>query len=98
MPKCQSCGKRWTWGESVKRSFQLGGGMLCPYCRNKQYYSARMRKRSNITLFIIPLILVGNLFFGPSIITVIILLSIIPVYTLLFPFFMELSNEEEPLF
>jgi|SRR5699024_101688 len=98
MPTCQNCGEKWTWSQSVKRSFQLGGGMPCPYCGDKQYYSARMRKRSSITLFIIPLILLGNLFFGLSIITVIILLSIIPIYTFLFPFFMELSNEEEALF
>lgn len=98
MPTCQNCQEKWTWSQALRRSLQLGGGMPCPYCGEKQYYSARMRRRSGFVSFIIPLVLFGNLLFGPSIISVIVLLSLVPIYLLVIPFFMELANEEEPLF
>ena len=99
MPTCQNCQNEWTWKQTFKKQFNLMGEMTCPYCEEKQYYSARMRKRSGIIPFIIiAIIMTGNLFFGPSVIAFIALVAFLPVYFAVIPFFIELANEEEPLF
>ncbi|WP_010529144.1 TIGR04104 family putative zinc finger protein [Lentibacillus jeotgali] len=98
MPSCQKCHKKWSWKQTFKRSFTLGGGMTCPYCGEKQYLTARMRKRSTIIPFIIgALIMLANLFFGPSYVSIFALLALLPLVFIINPFFVELSNEEEPL-
>lgn len=98
MPTCQNCHEKWNWKQTFKRSFTLGGGMTCPYCEEKQYLTARMRKRSTIIPFIISaLIMLGNLFFGPSYIFVFTLLGLLPLFFGIYPFFVELSNKEESL-
>lgn len=73
--------------------------MTCPYCNATQYVTAHVRKRSTtITLIIIPFIMLGNLFFGPSYITLFALIGLLPLFFIIYPFFVQLSNEEEPLF
>ena len=99
MPACQNCHSQWSWKETFKRSFVLIGGMTCPYCGEKQYLTARMRKRSTLIMPIVILfILLGNLFFGPSYIALFAILGVIPLSIILYPFFVELSNEEDPPF
>ncbi|GAA3720817.1 hypothetical protein GCM10022378_08640 [Salinicoccus jeotgali] len=44
---------------------------------------------------VIFLILLGNLFFGPSYIALFAILGVIPLAAIIYPFFVELSNEEE---
>lgn len=99
MPTCQNCQTTWTWKDAFKKQFNLMGIMTCPYCGKKQYYSARFRKRSGAIPFImISIIMLGNLLFGPSK-YILGLLPIIVLGIFIFsPFFIELSNEEEPLF
>jgi len=73
--------------------------MTCPHCEEKQYLTARIRKRSTVIPFIIVgLIMVINLFLGPSYWTVFTLLGLLPLIFIINPFFVELSNEEESLF
>lgn len=98
MPVCNNCQHKWSWKGTFKRSFTLGVGMMCPNCNEMQYYSARFRKRSSMVPFLIPLLLTVNLFLGPSYLILILLLAFLPVYLILFPFFVELSNDEEALF
>lgn len=99
MPTCQNCHTKWTWSQTFKKQFNLMGEMTCPYCDEKQYYSARIRKASGVIPFIIiTVIMLGNLIFGPSVIALIALFLILPVYLLVLPFIIELANEEEPLF
>lgn len=99
MPVCQNCHYKWSWKETFKRSFTFGNAMICPHCEEKQYLSARLRKRSTIIPFmIISIIMLCNLFFGPSYFYVITLISLLPLFFGIYPFFVELSNEEEPLF
>ncbi|WP_344701775.1 TIGR04104 family putative zinc finger protein [Salinicoccus jeotgali] len=96
MPTCQNCGSKWSWKQTFKRSFILIGGMICPYCGEKQYLTAQMRKRSTLIMpIVIFLILLGNLFFGPSYIALFAILGVIPLAAIIYPFFVELSNEEE---
>lgn len=71
---------------------------MCPYCEEKQYLTSRVRKRGTIIPFIImALIMLSNLFLGPSYIFLIALLSILPLFLGVYPFFIELSNKEESL-
>jgi len=48
--------------------------------------------------FFVPLLLFFNFIFGPSYLIFIFLLALLPLYTFIFPYFVELANEEEPLF
>ncbi|MEI3607600.1 TIGR04104 family putative zinc finger protein [Pseudogracilibacillus sp. SE30717A] len=99
MPTCQNCHNKWSWKQTFKGSFTLGGGMTCPYCKEKQYLTARMRKRSTLIPFVIvAIIMLGNLFLGPSYVSIFALLVLLPSVFIINPFFVELSNEEEPLF
>lgn len=99
MPTCQNCHKKWSWMQTFKRSFILIGGMMCPYCGEKQYLTSRIRKRSTIIPFIIAaLIMLGNLFFGPSYVSVFAILALLPLFFLINPFFVQLSSEEESPF
>lgn len=99
MPICQNCHNQWSWSHTFKKSFNLGGGMACSFCGEKQYYSARFRKKSTIIPFImIALIMIANLFFGPALIFVFAILGLLPLVLMINPFFVELSNKEEPLF
>ena len=41
MPPCKNCYKKWSWKQTFKRSFTVGGDMKCPYCNEMQYYSLR---------------------------------------------------------
>lgn len=99
MPTCQNCHKEWSWKQTFKKSFTLIGEMTCPYCGEKQYLTARMRKRSTVIPFIVAtLIMLGNLFFGPSYVTIFALLGLLLIFFIINPFFVQLSSEEEPFF
>ena len=99
MPSCQNCHNKWSWKQTVKKTFSAIGGMTCPYCDEKQYITARTRKRSAVfPLTIVPLIMLGNLYFGPSYLSLSALLVLIPLVFIIYPFYVEFSNEEEPLF
>lgn len=97
MPTCQNCKKEWSWKQTFKKMFTLDTAMECPHCGKKQYYSKRARKKSVVLILSIPFIILFNLLdispylFGG--IYIIYSLSIMVV----FPFLIELSNEEEPL-
>jgi len=97
MPICQNCHHKWTWKQTFKRSFTLDTGMKCPSCEEKQYMTSRARKRSTAIPFLVPLIMLGNLIFGSSYFSLIALIIFIPFIFVLYPFIMELSNKEEPL-
>src|SRR5699024_2874960 len=98
MPTCQNCGKDWRWKQTVNSSFTLDTGMKCPHCESKQYLTTKARNRSSIFPFIVPLHNLLVLFFNLSIS---VMLSIFVVFYLVFigiyPFLIELSNQEKPL-
>lgn len=99
MPTCQNCQRQWNWKQTFKNSFILIGGMTCPSCEEKQYLTARMRKRGTIIpLIVIFLIVLGNLLFASSYVYMFAIFVLLPLFLVIYPFFVELSNEEEPLF
>lgn len=99
MPVCKRCEKKWSWKQTIKYSVTLSVKMNCPHCGEVQYNTARSRKRSTIVGgILISTIMLCNIFFGPSYIFLMMLISLIPLWIIVFPFMMELSNEEEPPF
>ncbi|WP_273853075.1 TIGR04104 family putative zinc finger protein [Guptibacillus spartinae] len=96
MPTCKNCGYTWRWREAMRLIYRQKAA--CPKCHEKQYLSAKSRKRSSYTsmLVVIPLGITSiyklslwfYLGFSFSILVLILLLS---------PFYYSLSNEEEPL-
>src|SRR5699024_7378510 len=96
MSTCQNCNNKWSWKQTFKKSSISFGGMTCPYCGKKQYQTKRSGKRITIIYFtIFFLIMLHNIFFGPSYIAFFTLLVLIPLFFIINLFFVELSNEEE---
>ncbi|WP_188383818.1 TIGR04104 family putative zinc finger protein [Ornithinibacillus halotolerans] len=98
MPTCQNCSKEWKWKQTFKKSFTIKSYIECPYCSEKQYLTAKTRKRSTLPAFIAPLVLFLKLIFNiPIIIVLFILIGVLLATLALYPYIIELSNEEEPL-
>lgn len=98
MPTCQTCHKEWGWKQTVRKSFTLDTGMTCPYCGEKQYVTAKARKRNSLTVLLIPLILLISFVFDISLILRLVLLVTVGILMIgTYPFFIELSDKEEPL-
>ncbi|WP_100009818.1 TIGR04104 family putative zinc finger protein [Lentibacillus sediminis] len=99
MPICENCGGKWSWKQTVKKSFTLDTGMECPHCGKKQYQTVKSKKRSAPLLFIVTLPLLLNLLFD---IPGVVLLSLFPVIFVVlmstYSFLMELSDKEEFMF
>ncbi|WP_217588005.1 TIGR04104 family putative zinc finger protein [Lentibacillus saliphilus] len=98
MPTCQQCGKRWTWKQTMRASFTLDTGYMCPYCETKQYLTKKARHKTSATVFVIPISLLLPVFFDMQwYVLVPIYLSVGVLIFLIQPFLMDLSNDEEPL-
>ncbi|MFD2761573.1 TIGR04104 family putative zinc finger protein [Lentibacillus juripiscarius] len=98
MPVCQHCSTEWTWKQTMKRMMKFGLRMKCPHCGEWQYESTASKKRSSM-LGILPFPLIWILpMFNASTMTAIFVGGVLLVGMLsIYPFFMQLSNEEEPL-
>ncbi|MFS0750080.1 TIGR04104 family putative zinc finger protein [Oceanobacillus sp. 1P07AA] len=94
MPECQKCGENWTWKQTIKKSFTLDTRMICPYCHETQFISKRSRKRSSAFTFLIPLVLLLNIFWHPTLWTIVIMLLVLIILMVSYPYWLELSNEE----
>lgn len=98
MPECQNCHETWSWKQTFKVSFMLGGDMICPYCDEKQYYTAKFRKRSALTSIILStIIILGILLWDFSYLPLFGLIGIPLISIFVHPCFVKLSNEDEPL-
>lgn len=98
MPTCQKCKQQWRWKQTIRKMFTLDTGMICPHCGKKQFLTTRSKKKSNLLVFTIPLIMLLGVLFSvpPLIILICIALSSFAVISV-YPFFFELTNEEEAL-
>nr|WP_106783567.1 TIGR04104 family putative zinc finger protein [Lysinibacillus timonensis] len=97
MPTCQHCGTEWSFKQTLKKMFTFTTAMQCPHCNEKQYYTKRARKRTALLSFASPFIILLNLFD----ISAYLLVGTFVLYCVfvmgVYPFLVELSNEEEPL-
>ncbi len=97
MPTCRNCDREWSWKQTFKKMFTLDIAMECPYCGEKQYYTKQAKKRTALLTFFTPFIILLSLFdISPYL-----LVGFYFIYCLsimgIFPFLIELSNEEESL-
>ncbi|WP_181347895.1 TIGR04104 family putative zinc finger protein [Thalassobacillus sp. CUG 92003] len=98
MPVCNNCRNEWSWGDCVKKAFRFRNGIKCRCCGEIQYQTqASMRKASlygMIPLFLLPLVIS----FDMSIIVSFAIFFLAElVYLALFPYSLELTNKQEPL-
>ncbi len=98
MPNCQNCGRNWSWGQTFKRSLSFSMAMECPYCKEKQYIPSKVRKRSSLLSFFPALIIILSFYLDLSTVaSFLILVGMLILLIGFYPFMIELSNEEEPL-
>lgn len=99
MPTCQQCGQEWTWKETLKATFTLSHVLHCPYCKQKQFITSTAKKKLNMLNFIIPLTLLLFLFIDVALIFKLgMLFGIGGLIIVLYPFLIQLTNDDEPIF
>lgn len=96
IPICEKCHNKWTWKQTVKKTFSLYPKMTCPYCGEIQYQTMKSKGKSFFFNSIVLLPLLLNIFFD---IPGVIILSLFPILfilmMLIFPFFVEISNRDQ---
>ena len=99
MPRCENCKHQWTWGLALRRSFTLGEGMECPECGKPQYLTKKSKKRMGIVnLFPAPILIFSGMLLDINISTVLALaLALFAAFLMTYPFMMELTDENEPM-
>ncbi|MCM2677515.1 TIGR04104 family putative zinc finger protein [Alkalicoccobacillus plakortidis] len=99
MPTCQQCGNKWSWKQTLKKTFVLYPGFDCPFCGKKQYQTNRSRKKSAALAFIIPtLIFIFNILQVPFLTIIVVSIIVFTLMISIYPYLVDLSNEEEFLF
>ncbi|WP_438823900.1 TIGR04104 family putative zinc finger protein [Bacillus sp. JJ1566] len=98
MPTCQKCNETWSWKQTLNKSLTFKRALICPSCGEKQYISLRTRKRTAAIVFIAPFLSLLNSYFGSHLMLLFILLGYLTLFIVIYPFYLELSNKEEPLF
>ncbi|MEH7236835.1 TIGR04104 family putative zinc finger protein [Bacillus sp. JJ1562] len=88
----------WSWKQTIKKSLTYKNAMSCPYCGENQYISSRTRKRTAVIGFIAPALILVNLFLDSPLVILYTMMGLIPLFIVIYPFYLELSNKEEPLF
>ncbi|SDI40173.1 cxxc_20_cxxc protein [Planococcus glaciei] len=98
MPICSHCETRWTWKQTIKKTFTLSNKLECPLCGKIQYISKKSRKRISLLNLVILLPLLLNAVTSIEPLFNITLIFIFFMLSMVFmPFLTELSSEEEPL-
>ncbi|WP_188456190.1 TIGR04104 family putative zinc finger protein [Virgibacillus oceani] len=97
MPACKYCKKEWSYSDTFRKSFR--NKMVCPYCHNTNYITTKARWRLNVISM--PAIFAGvilGIFDIPLTWSIPIAVLLLIISFCMYPFYMELSKEEEPLF
>lgn len=96
MPICQKCQQKWSWFETIKRSFTLDQKVTCPKCGETQYFTYQSKVRGASLNFLVLLPLLINLFFDIPGTIVLCLFPIMFILTLsIYPLVVTLGNERE---
>lgn len=95
MPTCRNCDQKWTWIQTFKKSFTLDTAMICPYCEKKHYITKGTTIKTTLITFIAMTVMTfWSLFFGLSYAFISISISSVPLFVMLYPIWVELSNKE----
>ncbi|WP_033542888.1 TIGR04104 family putative zinc finger protein [Planococcus sp. CAU13] len=98
MPNCQNCNYQWSWFDTFKIGFM--NNKKCPNCQERQYIKPQANKRIYV-FYIVPLIILlfsRPLFDWSTPVFLSIGFFFIFALTLIIPYTIKLSNEQEPLF
>ncbi|MFD1030153.1 TIGR04104 family putative zinc finger protein [Metaplanococcus flavidus] len=99
MPHCENCNHQWAWGTALRKSFTLGEGMECPECGRTQYLTKQSKKRMGIANFFpAPILIFSGMLFDVDIATILALaLVLFAAFMMTYPYMMELTDENEPM-
>ncbi|MGP4076914.1 TIGR04104 family putative zinc finger protein [Halobacillus sp. K22] len=98
MPKCSNCRNEWSWTTCMKMGFKFQRGVACEFCGEKQYQTQASMKKTSLysmsPLLLLPLLIILDLSVSLSL-----GIFLVPqlIVIAMFPFTLELSMEEEPL-
>lgn len=98
MPTCMNCGRKWSWLNSLKKISSFRKSMKCSHCGEIQYQSSSSRNVTSL-LVLLPIITIPiSALFNLNLIHILLFnLSLFAVVILLIPYFLKLSNKDEPL-
>lgn len=97
MPTCAHCGKQWGYKSTLKRSFRVR--LICPYCEEVNFQSAKTGKKIGLyNLILLPIVLFLGMFLDLSGLWVFItvFVFVLTIFSVT-PYFIELSKDEEAL-
>jgi len=96
MPICQNCNRKWSYIETFKIPFTLDQRKPCPHCGADQYVTRKTRSRTFFITFLAIVIIFGlNIWLGPSPVNILLAVSIIPIYAIIYPFLVDLANKSD---
>lgn len=96
MPVCPKCKQKWSWSQTVKKTFTLDQKITCPQCGETQYFThqSKLKSASLNALVLLPL-LVNLLFDLPGILVLSLFSIIFALIVTLHPFIVKLDNSRE---
>ncbi|CRK83308.1 TIGR04104 family putative zinc finger protein [Neobacillus massiliamazoniensis] len=98
MPTCQNCEKKWSWFDSIKKLLKFRKSMKCSHCGEIQYQSKSSRNTTSLFILLPMIILPFSVIFNLSSSSELLWeLVFIPVVIFITPFFLKLSDKNEPL-
>lgn len=77
MAKCQKCGREWRGAAIIKRYITLEPDVECPHCGESQYLTKKYRRRSLLSVLLLPLLIFIPIFAGFGLFTVLFTLAAI---------------------
>lgn len=98
MPVCSKCRHEWSWKDSMKRVLWIEMGSKCPNCGELQYPTTKSRQRMLVPSVFVPIpIILYSIFDYPFMMGMLLILLLLAFQLVAMPFFVELTDEQEPL-
>lgn len=98
MPICKNCGHKWSWKDTFVKMFSLKNKLTCSYCNSNQYVSKKSKNQLSLFTIVVSLIYIPLVSFGVSIGYIFTWGLITYVLTsICMPFFIRLSEKDEPM-
>lgn len=96
---CQQCQTPWSWKTTVKETNKFMKPMVCPHCHELQFLTSASKQRTGIINLCIPplVILPSHLLQLPLSGTIGLGLFALALIPFVYPRFVELTNEDQPL-
>ncbi|WP_160842084.1 TIGR04104 family putative zinc finger protein [Halobacillus halophilus] len=98
MPVCRNCGNEWFWKDTQRLSIRRDRGAVCQFCGEKQFQSRKSMRKVSLFHLLPSLVLPFALVMDVSIVSGLALLfTAEAVFLSAFPWMVELTNQEEPI-